>query len=135
MGRRTVSLFPGLPIPRMDDRYMVCCPMRRKLSDKLFDLPFQIKRKHNGGIIMNHSSDILNRLKNKLNRYLNSSHLTSKVIRNLGTEKNWQRMLDYLEYAYRIGEKLDPKRILMESMIIGLRNTPDAIRKVKRRFL
>lgn len=84
---------------------------------------------------MDHSSDTLKRLKRKLNKYLKSSHLTSEVIRNLGTEKNWQRMIDYIEYAYEMGERLNPRRILIKSMIIGLRKAPYALKEVRGRFL
>ena len=80
---------------------------------------------------MDHTSDTLHRLKIKLKRHLKSSHLTSEVIRNLGTEKNWQKMLDNIEYAYELGERLSPRRILMKSAMIGLRKAPDALRVVR----
>ena len=83
---------------------------------------------------MDHSSDTLKRLKRKLSRYIGNSYITSEVIRNLGTEKNWQRMMDYLEYAYELGERLSPRRILMKSVLIGLRKAPSALREVRARL-
>ena len=80
---------------------------------------------------MEYSSDTLNRLKSKLKTYINNPHLISEVIRNLGTEKNWKRMLDYLEYAYELGERLSPRRILVKSVFMGLHKAPSVLRGVR----
>lgn len=72
------------------------------------------------------------RLIGHLRRYTNNSVLIKSVFDTLGNEHNWQRMVDYLEYAYRISEKLDIKRIMAKAVFFGLRRAPSAMRTVKR---
>lgn len=81
---------------------------------------------------MNEIHRIKNRLTRHLRRYTNSSTLIRSVIDTLGNEHNWQRMVDYIEFAHRISEKLDIKRIMAKAIIFGLRKTPSALRTVRR---
>ena len=74
------------------------------------------------------------RLIRNLKRYTNNSVVIKSVFDTLGNEDNWQRMVDYLEYAYRISEKLDIKRIMAKAVFFGLRHAPSALRTVRREF-
>ena len=71
------------------------------------------------------------RLIRELRKYTNNSVLIKGVFDALGNEENWQRMVDYLEYAYRISEQLDIKRIMAKAAIFGLRRAPSALRTVR----
>lgn len=73
-----------------------------------------------------------NNLIRHLKRYTNSSVVIQSVFDTLGNEENWQKMVDYLEYAYRISEKLDIKRIMAKAVFFGLRHAPSALRTVRR---
>ena len=81
---------------------------------------------------MNNTQSTRNRLIKHLRRYTNNSVLIKSVFDTLGNEHNWQRMVDYLEYAYRISERLDIKRIMAKAVFFGLRRAPSAMRTVRR---
>ncbi len=81
---------------------------------------------------MNKTHHTVKRLKNHLRRYTDNSIMIRHVLDTLGNEHNWQRMVDYIEYAERISEKLDIKRILARAAIYGLRRAPYVLRTVKR---
>ncbi len=75
---------------------------------------------------------IKKRLTGHLRRYTNNSVIIRGVFDTLGNEANWQRMVDYIEYAHMISEKLDIKRIMAKAVIFGLRKAPSALRTVRR---
>lgn len=72
------------------------------------------------------------RLVGHLRRYTHNSRFIRSVFHALGNEENWQKMVDYLEYAQMISEKLDLKRIMAKAVIFGLRRAPSAVRTVRR---
>ena len=67
-----------------------------------------------------------------LKRYTNNSLVIRSVFDTLDNEEKWQRMVDYLEYAYRISEKLNLKRIMAKAVFFGLRRAPSVLHKVRR---
>lgn len=72
------------------------------------------------------------RLIRHLRRYTNNSIVIKGIFDALGNEDNWQRMVDYIEYAHKISEKLDIKRIMAKAAIYGLRKAPGVMRSVRR---
>ena len=81
---------------------------------------------------MNELHMIKKRLIRHLRRYTHDSHFIRGVFHALGNEDNWQRMVDYLEYAQMISEKLDLKRIMARAVIFGLRRAPSSVKTVRR---
>ena len=78
---------------------------------------------------------IKRRLVKHLRHYTNDKGTIRTVLHTLHNEKNWQRMVDYIEYAQKISEKLDIKRIMAKACIYGLRKAPSVMRTVRRELI
>ena len=75
------------------------------------------------------------RIKRTVIRHLRRHRINRSIVKvllhALDDEKSWQRLVDYLEYAQRLSEKLELRHIIARLIIYGLRRAPSIAKTIR----